>query len=818
MTLCPQCGAALQEDGKICPQCGAQLPDGEPETTAPAEIPAPAPSPEEEKAPENEAETAEEAGSEAEPEKESEAAPAPESEAEEKREEEPEEEPEPESEADRKPEEERTEDAPKAEAGPVAAEEAPPRTEPAPQPEPAPSPEPAPEPEPEPAAEKKRRPRDPERGKKILRILGAVFTALGLLLLLGAALVLFQMHRQQKELAQAQQSEGSFAQPARVQIINHYTRPENDKIRQEGQIRYATNELIVISAANVGYTDMERFFGERDMRVLGYVELMDIYQIRLPEEHTLYGLGEIGRELEREETIRMVSPNVLWESACYTMPSDPWGGSADWEKTESKAANWGLMAIRAPESWERWDTGTLCVGLIDLGFDQKQEDLRFAAVRGGDSRSRAAAEESGNRLHGSAVAAVIAAVPDNGLGLAGAAGDCRIDAVESGGLVGQMDALSAIAELTARDVRPVQLSLGWQEELLEQILDPQSRARELYYEKPRQLAALALGRMAEKGWDNLLILPAGNGLRGKGVDASLGSVFAGIEEEEVRSRILVVGAAELDEENGLRVCAFSNLGQRLDLLAPGAEIYTVSPGGYSRRSGSSLAAAYVTAAAARAWALNPGLDGAELRALLVETADVGVSGSEKTLLNMAAALEKAGEGAETLPVESEEEAALNAYAALLHGGVYLPGRSGTTLRAQRYVLTDLDGNGVQELLLYALDEEELNASFALYGMKDGQLTCLCNAWETCRFALWSNMSLTLEIQDGRHIFASAEKESAGYGQTGECFWIGYNGRRVSCVEFDRRQKDAEHLILIEDSSLTEEGVRIGSGEDGLWAR
>lgn len=819
MTLCPQCGAALPEDEKCCPRCGAPLPAEEPETAAPAEISAAAPSPEEEMTPENTTGPEEEAKDKESPESCAEAGS--------------EEEAAPESEAATEPQDECKPDArsePEAEAAadepirpPAETAEEPegkPESEPAPEPEPEsePEPEPKPEPEPEPRPEKKRRPRDSERGKRILRILGMAFTALGLLILLAAALVLIQMHRQQKELADAQLNGGSPVQPVRPQIINHYSRPGNDKIRQEGQIRYAIDELIVLSAPEVSYTDMERFFGERDMRVLGYVELMDLYQIRLPEGHTPYGLGEIARELEQEDCIALAVMNVLWDSGCYTLPEDPWGGSANWEKTEGKAANWALMAIHAPESWERWDTGTVCVGLIDLDFDQTQEDLRFSALRGGDSRSRAAAEEAGNRLHGCAVAAVIGAVPNNGLGLAGAAGDCLIDAVESGGPVGQMDALSAIADLTARDVRPIQLSLGWQEELLEQIADPQSRVRELYYEKPRQLASLALDRMAEKGWDNLLILPAGNGLQGRGVDAALGSVFAGIEEDTVLQSILVVGAAELDEENRLRQCAFSNLGQRLDLLAPGAEIYTVSPGGYSRRSGSSLAAAYVTAAAARAWALNPGLDSRELRELLVETADIAVAGSEKKLLNMTAALEAAGDGAQNLPLESEEEAALNAYAALLRGGVELPGRSGLTLEAQRYVLTDLDGNGVQELLVYALDEDVQNASFALYGMKDGQLSCLCNAWETCRFALWSNMSLTLEIQDGRHIYASAEKESTGYGQTGECFWIGYNGRRVSVVEYDRRQKDAEHLILIENSVLTEQGIRIGSGEDLLWAR
>lgn len=753
MTLCPQCGATLQEDGRFCPQCGAALRTQEPGALPEAESAQPASSPEEENLPED-GEAREKIGTGSE------------------------------------------ERAPEMIEQELEKEEA------------------AGEPE-----EPQRRGWDRERGEKLLHILGAVFTALGLLILLATALTLFRMHRQQKALALSQQDEGNYTEPLRPQIINYYSRPENGKIRREGQLAFAMDELIVISAPGQSYTDMERFFGERDIRVLGYVELMDAYQILLPETHTLYGLDKIARELEQVDCIAMAAANVLWASGCYTLPQDPWGGSADWEKADHNASNWGLMAIHAPESWERWDAGTARVGLIDLGFDAGQEELRFASLRSGDSRSRAAAEEAENRHHGSAVAAVIGAEPDNGLGLAGAAESCLLCAVESGGLVGQMDVFSAIAELTAQDVPTIQLSLGWREELLAEIAEPQSRAREIYWEKPRKLAALALNRLTESGRNWLLILPAGNGLQGQGLDASLGSVFAGIEEERVRRHILVVGAAELDEDNALRECAFSNRGERVDLLAPGAGIYTVAPGGgYASRSGSSLAAAYVTAAAARAWALNPGLDGETLGRLLVETADTAVVGSDKGLLNMAAALARAAESAETLPGAPEEELARDAYASLLHAGVSMSGRSGAELRAQRYVLTDLDGNGVEELLLYALDEEEQNASFALYGMKDGELTCLCNAWETCRFALWSNMSLTLEIQDGSHIFAAAEKQSAGYGQTGECFWISYNGRRISCVEYDRRQKDAQHLILIENSTLTEQGIRIGSAEDLLWDR
>ena len=130
----------------------------------------------------------------------------------------------------------------------------------------------------------------------------------------------------------------------------------------------------------------------------------------------------------------------------------------------------------------------------------------------------------------------------------------------------------------------------------------------------------------------------------------------------------------------------------------------------------------------------------------------------------------------------------------------------------------MDGDGVRELLLYALDPNELSASFALYTYKNGEVVPLGNAWETCRYAAWSNMNLQLQVCEGRFLYAEAAKTSAGYGETGERFWLSYNGRRLRCAQGDHRKEDGEQISLIEDSVLTEEGIRIGSAADLLWDR
>ena len=93
---------------------------------------------------------------------------------------------------------------------------------------------------------------------------------------------------------------------------------------------------------------------------------------------------------------------------------------------------------------------------------------------------------------------------------------------------------------------------------------------------------------------------------------------------------------------------------------------------------------------------------------------------EGELIDMEAAMEAAVRSAGSLSGPDERERALDAYAALLNRGVQLrlrslPGEAGgLTMDAQYYLLLDMDGDGVEEILLYALNPAERYASFAIY--------------------------------------------------------------------------------------------------------
>lgn len=631
--------------------------------------------------------------------------------------------------------------------------------------------------------------------------------------------MLIQLNKQNRDAQNAGTGEGNVPLPARPTVINYYSPIDPDRLEQEGAVSFVPDELVAVAAEGAAYTDMERFFGEREIRIVGYVELTDTYQLRLKEPLSLFALTRAAAELEAEPAVDCAAVNVAWQPAGCALPEDPWDESADWNEARRDASNWGLMAIRAPESWEAFDPGTVRVGLIDSAFDPSHEDLRYAALRSNESYTRRDPSAPELWKHGTAVAGVIGAVHDNGRGLSGVLKDCRFYAFGSELYCGQADALSAMAELAMQDVNVVQYGLGWREELLEALQDENSRAYRYYIGDPARIAGCGLKRLLQKGYDFLLVLPAGNGLDGDGAEVRFNSILSSVREETVQAHILTVGAAGWEEDGSLRESPFSSRGSAADLLAPGEEIYTAQPKGkYALLDGSSLAAAHVTGVCAGAWALNPGLSGARLRELMIDTARKTDPESGPGLLDMYAALEEAARGAGDLPILSERERALDAYAALLRNGVQLRlrGISGIAeTQAQYYRLLDMDGDGVEELLLYVLDERELAASFAIYGCREGTAVLLADAWNTCRFSSWSNMSLTLEIWDGSCLYAAAEKSSSGYGETGERFWLHFDGEELLCEEGDLRPQEGESIPLIEGSVLTEEGVRIGSARDLL---
>jgi type VII secretion-associated serine protease mycosin len=257
---------------------------------------------------------------------------------------------------------------------------------------------------------------------------------------------------------------------------------------------------------------------------------------------------------------------------------------------------WGLRNILAEQAWDITTGAEMVVAVIDTGVDGGHPDLRgkvlpgFNALSGGSN----AGDDNG---HGTAVAGLIAANTDNGIGIAGLCWGCRILPVKVLDARGRGDDAGVAAGIRwAADngARVINLSLGGAGE--SQVL--------------REAVDYAVGKGA------LLVAASGNE-RDAGNPISYPAAYPGV---------LAVGATG----NSDAITGFSNTGDYLDIAAPGVGLWTTLPNGqYGPPNGTSFSSPYVAGAAALVLTLRPDLGWADLACVLEANADdKGVPGKD----------------------------------------------------------------------------------------------------------------------------------------------------------------------------------------------
>jgi Mg-chelatase subunit ChlD len=104
------------------------------------------------------------------------------------------------------------------------------------------------------------------------------------------------------------------------------------------------------------------------------------------------------------------------------------------------------------------------------------------------------------------------------------------------------------------------------------------------------------------------------------VESKWGSALTVMEDESVKSRIIVVGALNyktVKKETRYEMAEFSNVGERVDVVAPGQEIYSAEVDDYGYMSGTSMASPHASGVAGLIFAANPELSGADVKRILL---------------------------------------------------------------------------------------------------------------------------------------------------------------------------------------------------------
>ncbi len=267
---------------------------------------------------------------------------------------------------------------------------------------------------------------------------------------------------------------------------------------------------------------------------------------------------------------------------------------------------------------EAWDKTTgsnsNIVAIVDTGVDFTHEDLRAAyAVRGFNFVTRQGIEpytNSDDNGHGTLIAGILGATPNNNRGIAGTNWQVSImplKALDSQGRGKSSDIAEAIVWATDNGAQIINLSLGG-----------------IGFGHDSTLAN-AVSYAFNK--NVLMVAAAGNDSADNGVNLDLNPVYPICDDNRLN---MVIGVTALDAND--RKPSFANFGKNcIDVAAPGKRILSTinhdpvtgntSTDSYAYASGTSLAVPFVAGQAALIRSLYPLATNEQIRDRIIATAD-----------------------------------------------------------------------------------------------------------------------------------------------------------------------------------------------------
>lgn len=255
---------------------------------------------------------------------------------------------------------------------------------------------------------------------------------------------------------------------------------------------------------------------------------------------------------------------------------------------------WDLRRLEMEAVWEI-STGdpSVIIAVLDTGVDRSHPDLASNLLNGYDFVNDDA-DPSDDGTHGTHVAGIIAAVANNGEGVAGMAPRSRIlpvKVLDAQGFGPDVAVAKGIIYSVEQGARIINVSSGtpFPSLALKEAVE--------FADRRGAIVIAAAGNTAER--DNAVVYPA------------------------AYPQVIAVGA--LDERDG--PASFSQRHPYVALAAPGVNIASTiwragnAGAAYGSGTGTSAAAPHVSALAALLWSTDPRLNKSDIRRILLETAD-----------------------------------------------------------------------------------------------------------------------------------------------------------------------------------------------------
>lgn len=339
---------------------------------------------------------------------------------------------------------------------------------------------------------------------------------------------------------------------------------------------FVPDEVIIKFGEKVSTETMRRLTGRVEADVISEIDAIGVFVLSVPRGEVEAAISD----LSQQTGVVYVEPNY-YVSSTEVIPNDPgWGNQ------------YNMNAIRAPAGWAR-NTGAVWVtiAILDTGVDLAHPDL-FVRILPGYDFVNNDNDPQDDHGHGTHVAAIAAASTNNGEGVAGVnwgANILPVKVLNSSATGTYANVAAGIVWAVDHGAQVINLSLGG------------------------PAPSFVLNDAVNYAYQRGVILVASTG------NAGAPSVLYPAAYDPV----IAVGATD----SGNNLAGFSNYGAEVDVVAPGANIYSAFPGGgYGYRSGTSMAAPHVSGLAALLWGI-PGNGPARIRALIEANAlDLGAPG------------------------------------------------------------------------------------------------------------------------------------------------------------------------------------------------
>ncbi|MBO5520716.1 MAG: S8 family serine peptidase [Eubacterium sp.] len=434
------------------------------------------------------------------------------------------------------------------------------------------------------------------------------------------------------------------------------------------------NTLLLYTSEGTPKEQIEKIAADWQAEISGYIAAIDLYQLRFSENLSEEELERRADILEQNDCVEAVYIDyaVITENDAEYYPNDPWTGHVDdistipdyedpvvWDCANPAGQNWGLEAIHAPQAWEYLSyMQPVSLGLMEKDVDAGHEDLdiiyehvaeapedydsikAWLVTQGLKVTHETNRLDKSKRDHGTHVAGIMAARSDNGTGICGTdiipgtqIHMAPIHKVSSG-----IERISQITHLIGDcGCKVINFSQG--DGLYVNFKGSLPEDRE-------DQAVKTLKKLLSKGHEFLIVCAAGNkgeSVKKEKADALNNSIFNHISDEEIKSRIIVVGNARNMGNGSYCIANKSSRGDRVDIMAPGSQILSCTPDNtYGFMGGTSQAAPFVSGTAAMIFGCDPGLTGAQVKEILISTADYSqpFEGVNAGMLQADAAVEK----------------------------------------------------------------------------------------------------------------------------------------------------------------------------------